>query len=1182
MTASNASPPIAVLDSDPDVLELILRTTKPTPETMDLAVLAMSKVPSTRLKAVKLESILKRTKQKETLNRLLGDEVQAILQCPPEQRSLVVLKSLLAAGVDVNAYNGVALCRAVAGSSSVIADILLTAKPSVASLNAALPQAVMIQDQADRLTFTQKLLHAGASARDINDALIFAIRKYPADFALINTLVMNADTSDGSALSEAVKGGNAVLLELVLARSKHHTAASLNDSFHKASHVQDRNLRKSMCELLLKAGAKGPVVSEALLAAASTGDLTLGTILLNHGANVDHQEGQAVVEACRSGSPEILHMLLFSKADVKKGTLERAFQAATEIGDLKQRADVLQMLLEAGVSGEAVDAQLISAARYGEDALELVELLLRFGASTDFQNGEAIYHATRCAFLGILEVLLAVSSAGGKQRRPSPQTLIRALQASSKLSGAPRYQVVKWLFAAGLHVTEDVHIALEESVTGEELNADLVSLLLENGASPTANGCKCLIDAVRRLDVGILDLLLRGNISQEDASQAFLHTFVPAAAERWLSEPGFQVAQRLVQRGAEGDGLSNALGVALDYLGTAMDQMAQRFVGLLIQHNANINSGDGQALVKATKIANAPLIEQMLQQRPDATTLSMAFPYVFDHGITEEEALELIALFTNYRDGETRLDPLFQHPESDPIMFKALSQYPRSTTVIQTLLDAGYYHDQMTNARILDEVEEEEPVNLLMWCLLQPQKRVSSGVITMLVEQGAKINFETRLSKTTPLMIAIREKRQDIVKQLLLAGADVDVADITGNTPLTLTTQIGGDIGTMMMANILAAEPSQNDGSLHNAARDLNIQALQVLVDFGHEVDFPSPLHGGRTALGELCLHAADAGNLTLTKEKAMEKAMSYLLKQNTDLSLLSDGKSVLLLAMESSDPIATTKALLKVGMWKHINKPWNLYTDGTYTYSPPQYARRVLRPADTTEQLLALLKANRAQDIYYANEGPQPEGAVGLPDDIIRVERERKARLERIRLETEDHARTLARTKEVADIQNSIFAQRAQLEDHRSRQKQMTEIDGMREKAAIEESLFNDAVRRQRAERAAALDHQSSLTQAEVERRRLVAETDLDAEQNRQQLLLQYETRAGETKVDHAKQMSAVRRAEREDIDGFEKEQDLRHKNRLIQESKLIEQQTTAAQTLASLGIPQRKQIGYVSGELD
>lgn len=585
---------------------------------------------------------------------------------------------------------------------------------------------------------------------------------------------------------------------------------------------------------------------------------------------------------------------------------------------------------------------------------------------------------------------------------------------------------------------------------------------------------------------------------------------------------------------------------------------------------------------KATKTANAALIRQMLQQKPTTESLSMAFPYVFDHEVTEAEALDLVTLFTEYHDRETRLDPMFPHPDSEPVIFKALTRYPRSIKLVQALLDAGYYHDQMGRVKIFEEIGEPEQANLLIWCLVQPQKRVSSGIITMLIENGARVNFETSLSKSTPLMLAIREKRQDIVKHLILAGAEVDVVDATGNTPLTLTTQIGGELGTMMMANILAAEPSLNDGSLHNAARDMNVKAMQVLVDFGHEVDFPSPLHGGRTALGELCLHAADAAPLTAAQEKVMEKAMTYLLKQGTDVTLLSDDKSVLLLAMESADPLITTRALLKVGLWKHINDQCNLYSVDGYTYSPTQYVKRFLPPTDVAEQLHILLKANRGQDVYYANDGPQPEGAVGLPSELIRADRERKARLERIALETDDHARTIARTKEVADIQNQIFAQRAQLEDVRSRQRQATEMDGLRDKAALEEALFAEQVRRQRAERAAALEHQSSLTQAEAERRRLVAETEIDAEEKKQRLLLTYEHQLGEARVGQARQMSAVRRAEREDVNAFEKEQDGRIRGRMMVEKKLIESKGQLASNLAAMGVPQRQQIGYVAGELD
>lgn len=1159
----------------------MLQSGKPNAETMDMAVQAMDSVESTQEKAIKLESILRRTKNKETLNRLLCTEVKKILERPPAERTLVVLNALLDAGVDVNALKAAALCHAVRSADTVITDVLFAAKPNTASLGAAMPYALNIPDQTDRLTFTARLLDAGAPAAEANRALIHAIPKYPTDFALLNRLVAKADMSDGEALLVAVTRGNVDLVEL-LARSRRHAPAKLNEIFAAAMKVQDIGSRRIICELLLKTGASGQVVSDALLVAAGTGDLALGQLLLNYGASVDHQEGQAVIEACRVGSPDVLTMLLSTKSAVNKGTLERGFQAATEVRDLKKRAHIFRLLLNEGVGGEVVDAQLVSAARYGDDAIDLVQLLLRAGACTDYQGGEAVYNATRCASLGILEMMLAISPAIGEQKKPSPSTLARALKASSKLSTGPRYQVIKWLFAAGLPISDDVHLALDKVINEEELSIDLVKLLLERGASPTALGCRSLIRAAQKLNLTVLDLFLQKEVPAKDLTWTFQETFVPPAVDTWLSPAGLAVAERLVDKGAYGNGLSGALNISLDYLGSEKDELAQQFVSLLIAYNADVNTGKGEVLVKAAKTANDHLIRQMLQQGPNVESLSLAFPYIFDREMSEADALEYVTLFTDYRDGETRLDPMFSHPESEPVMFKALSRYPRSAKIIQALLDAGYYHDPMCSARILDEIEEEEQVNLLIWCLLQPQKRVSSGIISMLIEKGARVDFETKLSKTTPLMLAIKERRHDIVKQLVMAGASVDVTDITGNTPLTLTTQIGGELGTKMMSNILAAEPSQNDGSLHNAARDLNMEGLQVLVDFGHEVDFPSPLHGGRTALGELCLHAADSGPLTAAREKAMEKVMMYLIRQGTDLSLLTDGKSVLLLAMESADAVPTTRALLKVGMWKHVSRQWNFYSDGTYIYSPTQYAKRILPQNDTAEQLHTLLKANRAQDVYYANEGPQPDGAIGLPDDIVRVERERKARQERIQLEAQDHARSLARTKEVADIHSQIFKQRAQLEDERSQQRQRTDVEAIHEKARLEEQLFNDAVRRQRLERAAALDHESSLTQAEAERRRLVAETEIDAEEKKQKLLLTYETQMSDTRIAQARQMNAVRMQEREDINAFEKEQDNRLRGRMNQERKLIESKTQMAAQLAGLGMPQRQQIGYVSGELD
>jgi hypothetical protein len=472
----------------------------------------------------------------------------------------------------------------------------------------------------------------------------------------------------------------------------------------------------------------------------------------------------------------------------------------------------------------------------------------------------------------------------------------------------------------------------------------------------------------------------------------------------------------------------------------------------------------------------------------------------------------------------------------------------------------------------------------LFWALFQPQKRVSSAIIELLVDRGAKVNFETALSKTTPLMLAIQNRRHDLVKTLILSGAEVDVMDATGNTPMTMVTRIGGDLSTLMMSSILAADPSINDGSLHNAARDLNLRAMQVLVEYGHDVDFPSTLHGGRSALGELCLNAAHAGPLTAAQEKQMEKAMVFLINNNTDLTIQSDAKSVLLLALNSADPIPTTRSLLKVGLWKHINKAYNHYTDGTYTFSATQYISRVLPcPEDTRPQLLDLLKSNRAIDVYYANDGPQPEDAVNLPADLLRAERERRAREERIAKETEEHTLALARSKEIAQIHNQIFLARAEIEDSRTRRKQEDELTALQERQAAEEAAFAAELQRRKAARDASLSHEQRLTEAGLTRARLVAEAELEMEGRKRDKMIQWEGSMSRQRENDAKALSGVRIREREAVERLDAAADARTVKRIAEQKRLVEGQTALAARLANgPGGLDRRQIGYVTGELD
>ncbi|KAK8080421.1 2-5A-dependent ribonuclease [Apiospora hydei] len=1137
----------AMQDPDPETLEIVLNLGQPNAKTVEQAMHHLSSFASDAVKAEKLASLIRKAQSPEVISNLLIEEVQNTLKTPLEQRTMSVARTLLANGADVNACNGEAMCRAVASANTPMVDLLFRACPNPHTLSFAMPHALRIKDPMDRLTFAQRILEGGIPPAEVNRALVFAVNTYPDDIPLINALLSHADTKDGAALIEAIKGESQDVVELI---------------------GKNRRQRSISCGSLLKAGASGEVVSDALLAAATDGDLELGTIIVQNGGSIDHKDGQAVVEACRSGATDVLGMLLSGDGKIAQPVLRKGFQAATEISGLERRAEVFKLLLQQGVTGEVVDAELISAERFGDAGTDLLKLLLAYGASPDYKNGEAVAMATKTAFLSNLEMLLGIVEVGGRQKKPSSATLVRAIDSCWSLSRDTRYTVMEWIFQAGKPAPNTLHNALCRVINEEDPEERLIQLLIANRANPAANGCQSLIDATRALPPAMFAHLLESKVSREDASEVFRQAFAIENVESWLSDTGLEIARLLLGKGAFGDGVSSAFAAILSKYAQDPGNLTQSFLELLLAHDADINFNQGEALQIATSQGKPDLVRTLLQQNPNSESLTLAFRRIFDAEASEEEICELIQLLTEHGDGENRVDVMFTYPDSEPVMVRALTRFPRSTAILQALLDAGYYHDQMISHRVMDEVKEHEQVTLLVWALLQPQKKISSAVITMLIDRGAKVNFETRITRTTPLMLAIDARRQDIVKALLLAGAEVDITDSTGRSPLSTASAIGGDLAITMMSNLLAAGASRNDGSLHNAARELNLQAMQILVEYRHEPDFPSPQHGGRSALGELCLHAADAGEITAIKEKAMERAINFLLR-DSDITVQSDGKSV----------------LLRADMWKHINKPFNQYTDGAFTYSPTQYVSRVLPQTEATPQLLALLKANRGTDVYYANAGPQPEGAIGMPESVLSAEQERKARLERAARESEDHAALIARQKELATVQAQIWAAQAELEDTRKKRAHHEDLSAIQERAYVEEQLFAKAMAQQRARQTEEVMHQKALTDANVRRARDVGNTELALENQRQSRMLEWERDLGNERVGNANQLSSIRLREREEMDQFDKSADGRFRERVREQKKLVDSQNNLATNLGNQGQGQatrRQQIGYVSGELD
>lgn len=276
--------------------------------------------------------------------------------------------------------------------------------------------------------------------------------------------------------------------------------------------------------------------------------------------------------------------------------------------------------------------------------------------------------------------------------------------------------------------------------------------------------------------------------------------------------------------------------------------------------------------------------------------------------------------------------------------------------------------------------------------------------------------------------MAIENGRPQVLQNLINAGADVDLTDEAGVTALSTAT-LKNDLQSMQA--LLNANACPNDGSLHEAAHMVNTDAITLLLGFGHDANLPSTRFEGRPPLFELCYKAPaylqHSQATAPQKEKKIKKAIMALIKGGalTDEQLPQAGnRSLLMHALDSTNPHLITKTFLECVPHKNINKDYNLFNDGEYTYSPTMYVKKGKCRGDKTQiqSLVALLTNLGAIDRYWKNQGAQPTDMVNPPTHIQKAEDERKA-LEKKKREEEEERR-----RQVEEEQRKIAAHRTKL----------------------------------------------------------------------------------------------------------------------------------------------------------
>lgn len=235
---------------------------------------------------------------------------------------------------------------------------------------------------------------------------------------------------------------------------------------------------------------------------------------------------------------------------------------------------------------------------------------------------------------------------------------------------------------------------------------------------------------------------------------------------------------------------------------------------------------------------------------------------------------------------------------------------------------------------------------------------------------------------------------------------------------------------------LLKSKHNYDDGSLHEAARNLHSEVVAALIKKGHSVNFHSSMdeHQGRTPLLELAYRCDCRGKLVEVLD-----TIHAIKDSKVDIFDHWRDQNALFLALENAHPVPVTKALLDTIFSSVINDERNVIVirDETerpvYSMSPTFHLKASTDKGnwDLNQQLLQLLKTKNAKDRFFAPFGkPQPDYAVGLPEDIdkedkrLRDEEVKRQNLEEKRQRQEfEHEQKLRRQRE--EGQNSAVIER-------------------------------------------------------------------------------------------------------------------------------------------------------------
>ncbi|KAH6886983.1 hypothetical protein B0T10DRAFT_607797 [Thelonectria olida] len=429
--------------------------------------------------------------------------LQLVQEAHPDPPDLVLVTLLLEHNASVDHANGEVLHLAAKGLLLELAEVLLTTKPSIATVERAFRTALHSLDSPrERLQMMELLLSSGVRLDSVSQALVEEIESKPTNqdaAVLLLTYGASVNDNSGLALVHAVRAGLYEHVQLLSSCQEGLQEAVASRAFQTARDAElEHQQRSAIYELLLSHPIDQNELDAALLAACTTQEHEpTAALLVRNGATVEFRNGQALVSIVEGEKASLLRTVLLGNGrPPSNDTMRAAFEAALRLSN-PTRLSICQILIQQGVDAETRSTHLIDAIKKQDP--DLLALMLDPDHIMWNVDQDSLKYAVSHGLAREVELLVEYSVPD-----QMVSTAFEGLVRSKCFTTSNEIKIATKLLSVGLDIelrNNALHRAI--SLSSSELPAPFIKLLLEHDADPATHDGICFGQAAEKdnLDV---------------------------------------------------------------------------------------------------------------------------------------------------------------------------------------------------------------------------------------------------------------------------------------------------------------------------------------------------------------------------------------------------------------------------------------------------------------------------------------------------------------------------------------------------------------------------------------------------------------------------------------------------------------------------------------------------------